>query len=174
MTAKKRSTYKKSASDLKKPPRLKRTLKRDPVFREINSDDLRYLWVTYKLGELKLPEGLEPNEFNETVLTILNQNYDYAWAFIKKGKPIGFLFGSIAHGMTFLSDAVWIKASPRNKIENIVNICNILRKVMKFIFICSEKDKDFYVHIAKHGIIRRVGHINDISDHPMIQFESRI
>lgn len=173
MTAKKHSTSKKSASDLKKPPKLKRTLKRDPVFREINADDLRYLWVTYKLGELKLPEGLEPKEFNETVLSVLEQNYDYGWAFVKKGKPIGFLFGSIAHGMTFLSDAVWIKATPRNKLESIVNICNTLRKGMKFIFICDQKDKDFYVHVAKHGIIRRVGHINDISDQPMIQFESK-
>ena len=173
MTAKNRSISKKSASGLKKPPKLKRTLRRSPVFREIDSNDLRYLWVAYKLGELKLPEGLEPKEFDETVLTILDTNYDYGWALLEKGKPIGFLFGSIAGGITFLSDAVWIKASSRSRIEHIVNIANILRKAMKFIFLCEEKDNHFYVHVAKHGIIRRVGHIHDISDKPMIQFESK-
>lgn len=174
MTAQNTSISKKSASDLKKQPKLKRTLRRNPVFREINSEDLRYLWAAYKLGELKLPENLEPKEFNETVLAILERNYDYGWAFESNGKPVGFLFGSVTQGITFLSDAIWIKATPRNKIENIVNIFNSLRKVMKFIFICDQQNKDFYVHVAKHGIIRRVGQINDISDYPMVQFESRI
>lgn len=163
----------KSASAYTKLPRLSRTLKRKPVFRDFNEDDIKYLWVAYKRGDVKFPKDLTPPQFDQLVIDTLDNQYEFGWAFLHDEKPVGFVFGSVSGPFVLLRDVTWLPtASPRNKMEHIVNLANVLRKSMKLIFTSTEKDKDFYTHVARHGITRRVGHINDLGE-TLALWESR-
>lgn len=160
-------------SDSGRLPRLNRTLKRNPQVRDLTGDDLKYLWVAYKQGSLPLQEGLTPQEFDDAAIDALLSIYNFGWTFLKDNKPIGFTFASSVGPFLFLGDAIWLpNASPRNKIEHATNLLNILRKETKAMFTCEQKDNDYYLHIARHGIIRRVGHITGM-DKPMILWESK-
>lgn len=117
------------------------------------------------MGLTAFPEGLDAKEFDNHLDNIVDMEYDFGWTLIDK-KPIGFVFGSVAGPLVLLRDTTWMPtASPRNKIEHIVHLLNDLRKQMKIIFYSTEKDKDYYVHVAKHGITRRVGKLEDMGEH---------
>lgn len=166
-------TSKKSDSDYKKRPRLSRTLKRRPKYRDFIEDDLKYLWVAYKLGRTGLPENLDPKEFDEYAVNLMLTEFEYGWTFIHNGKPIGFIFGDKAGPMTLLGDVIWLNdVSSRMKLEHIVNFLNDKRKIMKIIFYCTDEWKQFYLHIARHGITKRIGRINDMTE-PLTLWETR-
>lgn len=164
-----RLIYRKSDSGSKKVPKLSRTLKRRPVFKDFEQSDIKYLWAAYKLGKTALPEGIPATEFENYILQVMGNEYEFGWVF---GNHLGFVFGSVAGPLVLIRDMTWLKASPREKIEHMVNFFNILRKEMKFIFYSTDKDKDFYVHVAKHGIIRRIGQLNDLGE-TLTLWESR-
>ena len=91
-------------------------------------------------------------------------------------RPVGILTGIYAGPMVLLGDASWFPwASDRNKLESMVNIFNELRKQFLGIFYCALSDKKFYEHIARHGIIKRIGHIDGIyKDEPAVEFQLRL
>lgn len=160
-----RSTSRKSPSDLKPPPRLKRTLKRKPVFRDLTGDDIKYVWAAYKKGAIsQIKEGLNPADFKGEVTSYLLNNYHYHWVFEnKKGDPIGLFFGVDCRAFILAGDAIWFPwATSRNKVESMVNFFNEIKNYHYLVGYCDEKDKKFFVHIAKHGIIRRVGTLQGI------------
>lgn len=79
------------------------------------------------------------------------------------------MYFGVDHGVWVLGgDAQWFPwASTREKIEHSVNFFNEIRKLIYMVFYCSYEDKAFYEHIAKHGIIRRVGTLYGFSRSPM-------
>ena len=65
-------------------------------------------------------------------------------------------------------------ASSRNKIECAIHALNELRKEYILLLHSNMNDKEFYVNIAKHGVIRRVGTIYDVyDDGPAALFQTR-
>lgn len=165
MTVQPNSTSKKSDSGYTKLPRLSRTLKRRPVYRDFEEGDLKYLWVAYKKGLMDIKEDLSPKDFDEAMINIVDSEYEFGWTFMEGKTPVGFAFGSVAGPLVLLRDLTWLpNASNRNKIEHIVNLLNDMRKRMKIIFYSKENDKDYYAYIARHGIIRRVGHLHDMGE----------
>lgn len=128
--------------------------------------------MAYKKGLFPLEEGLSPTEFNEQAAEFLLANYDSAW--LLGEKPFGIVYGQAVGPMMMLGDATWFPwASSRNIIEGVTQLVNELRKTAKILLYCSIEDKRFYEHIAKHGILRRVGHIHDIDDGPSVLWESK-
>jgi len=82
----------------------------------------------------------------------------------KKGRmPVGAVFGKYMGPFLLLADAKWLNwATDRNKIESIVDLLNELRKETLVIFYSNMQDKNFYMHVVKHGIARRIGSIDDL------------
>ena len=99
----------------------------------------------------------------------------------KKGLfPVGVIFGVFTKLQTYdgvpeiiLVNAEWFPwASNRNKMECMTKVLTKLRDDYFIKFYSSEKDKDFYVHIMRQGILRRVGHIHGFfKDGDAIEFE---
>lgn len=131
---------------------------------------MKYLWVAYKKGLLPLREGLSAKEFQEEAEAFLLSNYDYGWLI----GEYGLIFGKNAGPMILLGDVIWFPwASNRNILEGIVQLINTLRYEAKVTFFSSMDDKRFYEHVAKHGILRRVGRIHDVGKQPLAFWESK-
>jgi len=88
--------------------------------------------------------------------------------------PIGVLTGKLMGPILWLGDAIWFPwASSRNKYESMVNIFNELRRKYVAVFTCTLDDKKFYEKVARHGVIRRVGTLYDISEEQLAQWQTR-
>jgi len=92
-----------------------------------------------------------------------------------KGRiPIGVLTGKLIGPLMWLGDAIWFPwTSSRNKYESMVNIFNELRRQYVAVFTCTLNDKSFYEKVARHGVIRRVGTLYDLSEEPLAQWQTR-
>ncbi len=93
----------------------------------------------------------------------------------KKGIiPVGMVTGKLTGPMMWLGDVIWFPwASSRNKYESIVNFLNELRRMYVGLFTCTLGDKKFYENIARHGVIRRVGTLYDITEDKLAQWQTR-
>lgn len=159
-----KSTSKKSESASKPSPRRSRTLKRNPIFRDIIDDDLPYLWAAYQKGAFQIKEGLSAKEFTDFFIEFVYSQYAYAWTFEHKGKPIGVLFGKDCGPFILVGDMVWMPwATKRQRVEHVVNFLNEIRKHLYILLTCDEKDLSFYNYIARHGVIRRVGTLHGMN-----------
>lgn len=164
----------KSVSDSKPPPRLNRTLKRDVTVRDFVEDDIKYLWVAYQKGAMAFEKGLSPAQFREVMTDWMVSQYDFAWTIECEGKPVGVVNAINCGLFVLMGDSIWFPwASPRNKIEGFVRLIVTLREQMMLMGYATQKDKNFFVHIAKHGVIRRVGTIHELGEEPLAFFQSR-
>lgn len=163
----------KSASGTRRPPRLFRTLKRKPTFHTIEEDDMKWLYAAYKLGSfsdndlVNLERGMDAVEFDKQLRLLMTTYYDNAWVMesVNEGKRrrVGMLFSVLSGPFHLLGDVTWFPwATDRNKVETIVHFLNESRKENLMMWYCSYEDKRFYDHIARHGIIKRVGKISDL------------
>jgi len=169
-----RSTSKKSAYATNKQPKLSRTLKRKPKIRDLDSSDFKYLWVAYKTGLLDIEENLTPRQFDEKAYDLIMTSYDFGWALTSKdGERYGYLFAETSGPLVLLGDMIWLpNVSDRQKIESGVNAIKELKKSLNLILYCDKKDNDYYLHIARHGVLKRVGHLH-FKEEPSILWESR-
>jgi len=152
-----------SKSPAKKQPRLSITLKRKPTFRPYVEEDIKYFWASEK----QKGNATDPKNYAEQIKNTLFAYYDVGFtmeAITQKGKmPVGAVFGKYMGPFLLLADARWLNwATDRNKLESIVNLLNELRKDTLVLFYSTMDDKDFYVHIARHGIAKRIGTIDDL------------
>jgi hypothetical protein len=177
-TDKKTSPSRKSVSVSNSRHRLKKTLKRKPEFHPIEDGDLKYLWAAYKLGSFGEPEDITQDEFRYRTGEMLNLT-DITYTLVaktSKGKiPVG-LFSTRYNGpLLFMVGVKWFKwASLRNKIETMTHILNELRKEYIVLMFPDFDKKKFYELIAKHGVIRRIGTLNDLYENgPSPVFHTR-
>jgi len=125
---------------------------------------MKYLWAAHKTDE---DNPLDPKEFKEKYLQGFQSHYDTAWVvegMTKKGLiPVGIFYGLSAGVFIHMGDVTWFPwASSRNKIETMVNFFDKIRHNSLLLFYSSQADKDFYVHIARYGVIRRIGNIHGL------------
>jgi len=141
-------------------------------------EDYKWAWAAYKLGAF----GPIPQADTETFTQQLDEYlalHDIAFivsAKTKKGHiPVGLVVGKYMGPILYLGDTTWFPwASPRNKMETITHLLNDLRRQYIVMFFCHITDKDFYVNIAKTGVIRRVGTIHDLmADCPAPLFQTK-
>jgi hypothetical protein len=126
------------------------------------NDDVKYLYASHKM------EGFdtEPLEFQEAMLDFIYESFDDAWVLEAKSKkgnvPVGVVFSIMSGPVQILGEMTWFTwASKRNKVEAAAHFLNIKRQDATFLMYCDDKDKDFYIHLARHGLIRRIGKIED-------------
>lgn len=141
-------------------------------------DDRKYAYAAYKLGAFGPDRKADSDGFTKQLedYLILHDVAFIVEAPTNKGRiPVGMIVGKYMGPTLYLGDTTWFPwASDRNKIETITNLLNELRRHYIVMFFCNMRDKEFYVNIAKHGVIRRVGTIYDLlSDGPAPLFQTR-
>lgn len=115
---------------------------------------------------------MSASEYRDQVIASLTNTYHHAWV-MEVGKPVGVAFGVNAGPMVLFGDVQWFPwATSRNKLESMTNILHRLRKQQKIILYCDKAHHEFYVHLARTGILRRVGHLH-FDNEPSILFESK-
>lgn len=151
--------------------RLSRTLKRFVEYRPMDDEHMRYVYAAYKKGALdELLEpfteyDMTPPEFREAFLEHAVMYYDDMWVFYANSlrgeyEPVGFVGTSRTkvRQPVFIVNAIWFPwASARNRIESMVNWLNDRRREDIVTEYAQMKDKKFFEHICRHGIMRRVG-----------------
>jgi len=144
----------------------------------MTADDRKYVWAAYKLGTFGPDISADTKVFTKQLNEFLAlHNIEYIVESVTpKGRiPVGMIGGKFMGPILYLGDMTWFPwASDRNKMECMTNILNELRKHYIVMFYCSMDDKNFYINIAKHGVIRRVGTIYDLLvSGPSPLFQSR-
>ena len=173
------SRFKKSDSASTRQPRLSRTLKRPVSFRDLHEDDGKYFWLLYKLGKLEIFEKeLNVNDFRQTLWNYIFKIYDFVWVLeaktLKGYQPAGFVFGKILGPINEIGDMLWMPwATERNKLESSVNFLNDMRKTTTLVWQCEAQDREFFTHVCRYGIARRVGTLI-LPDKQLMEFQTRI
>ena len=150
-------------------------MRRDVGFRDFADQDIKYLWAAEKYNG----HEINPEEFKEAIYERFNESYDFAWtieANTKNGyRPIGVIFGLHSGPFILLGDMTWFPwSSKRNIIEGTTNFINAMKKDFLLLGYTNLKDKKFFEHIARHGILKRVGTIDGLyKDEPAALFQSR-
>ena len=159
-------------------PKITRTLRRGGHVEEINADHMKWLFAAYRKGAFDwFPEGLDPKGFDEKFFSEF-ETHGGVILFDAKDQP----FGYVAVAMHPQSPRIiephvfWFPwASVRNKIEGAVRFISEAGKQYKVMIYTSLEDKELYVHVARHGLLRRVGTVHDYfhENQKLAVFESK-
>ena len=157
----------KSDSDSVRPAnkwRLRKTLRRrNTDLRQIEPDDMRYLWAAYKLGKLSglaLPEGMSADEFAGSADQKLSQHCQMGWTMLADDKVVGFVFGAHSPFNAFIEIllVIWMPwASKRTIIESTIGFISHMRNKHNFMGCATPENKRLYEVAAMHGLVCRIG-----------------
>lgn len=149
--------------------RLKKTLARRTQVRSIESDDLKYLWASYKKGALAsmgsaFADGeMTPDQFKEAFDNAA-QHYSEGWIILTETKkgfiPAGVVLGKMDTLLPFMivGGIAWFPwATSRNVLEGTVAFFDAVRRQMPCIGFAIDDHKRLYEICCMHGIMRRVG-----------------
>lgn len=143
--------------------KLSRALRRNCSFRDVVTDDLKYLWAAYKKGafpEHIFPQGMEVVEFNALVHSLIS-NISMVYMLERDGKPMGLVTANLVPPNRMEPHVDWFPwATNRNKLECAIKFLNEMRKRGILLIVWSKKDATpFFTHIAKYGILHRIGKV---------------
>lgn len=155
----------KSASVSKPPrsqPKLRRILRRGVSARVPLDEDLGYVYAAYVKGAMPerfgIPSGLKPREF-DAALSLLLEQVEHFWI-MAGARPFGFALGVNFGAFILPGDFTWFPwASDRNRLEGIVALMMEINKSGVGLFWTNHEEKHLWTHVAKYGVIRRVGTI---------------
>lgn len=140
----------------------KRVLRRDPTFRPIEETDLiGCVYVAYRAGAFKEEEGLTEQEFADRYVNdVLKWDEIYVLEALRPDghvRPVGLMVVGISdHRM--IPHVQWFPwASKRNKIETVLKFLNEMRKKWGVLVVADPDSVNFFNHICKTGILRRIG-----------------
>jgi hypothetical protein len=122
---------------------------------------------------------LLPDVFKKQITDTLLSECEFGWvseAIVNGDKRPVCVYFAHAFGPFILMDGIfWLPwASKRNKIETAVQFLNSMRKHCVILITALKSDIPFYEHIAKHGVLRRVGTLYGVyKDEPCALFQTR-
>lgn len=166
MKRKKTSKSGKSASGSTRTTRkylLSRLFKNDEItIRLLLEDDLKWLWASYKKGGFDniIKNGLDRDAFVSQITTIFSM-LSTSYGIIDNDRMIGIVpvlnkrFDSEVYQEVDISWFPW--ATPRQKITGAARVIIELRKKAPILVYVKGKYNKFVTHVAKYGIMRRVG-----------------
>lgn len=156
-----------SNSKKRKPSLIRtRTLRRGCNFRPYEDSDLRWFWAAYQKGAFDgfFDDDMDQETFTASILTVIAELIERGNDFvvfdaeISRGtSPVGIVtVGYIDHAAW--PHVAWFPwASMRNKVECSVLFLKELKKEVMPLIAADEKDVPFFSHLARYGLLRRVG-----------------
>lgn len=106
--------------------------------------------------------------------------YTYVWVLCApcdgESRPVGLGLGHDIAGYSVagVGRFAWFPwATGRRRIEASVALFNAVRRQAVVMVPCPQKDVPFFTHLAKYGVLRRVGTIHDVDDEPVALFQTR-
>ena len=124
-----------------------------------------------------MPKGMKPREFKEQTLSLI-EAVDLAYTLIAptgRGEiPIGLMLCALS-GHRLQPHVLWFEwASPRNRIESVVNFINEMRRMWNIGIAAEETYWPFFNHVCRHGILQRIGKWFDYyADGDALLYQSR-
>ena len=146
---------------------------------------MRWCFAACRLGALPvignhLPERATPHEFHEAFIDWYS-SHDYAWMLHApcgdEQRPVGLALGRDmpvgypAIGVVGIEWFPW--ATPRRRLEAAVALFNTVRREAPLMIPCEHQDVRFFTHLARYGILRRVGTVHDVRKEPVALFQTR-
>lgn len=157
----------------------------------MESEDVRYVFAGYRKGALAsmgaaFADGrMQAAEFKAAFETEVLNTYDAAWTLFAETalgyRPVGFVLGhwpmkNVDHApFMIVGDMVWFPwASARNRIAAAVNFFNVMRDEVPMMDYARLKDREFFLVICRHGIMRQVGTSQNVyPGQPAAVYETR-
>lgn len=107
-----------------------------------------------------MPEGMKPTEFKTRTLDLI-ESVDLAYTLLAptdRGEiPVGLMICAV-NGHRLQPHVLWFAwASPRNRLESVVNFINEMRKIWNIGISVEAGDWEFFTHVCRHGILERIG-----------------
>ncbi len=143
-----------------KPFLRSRTLRRNPTYRALQPDDVKWMYAAYRQGGMRdiLPFTLETDqiaEFIEGVLALATGNVVLEAR--NATGPVGIIrLNENGHRLEILpSFFPW--ATPRNVVESLVKFLHDVRRDYAVLWTVAPPDKRLAEVMAAYGVIRRVG-----------------
>lgn len=149
-------------------------------------DDLKFAYAAWRLAGLDMlyfdPDAdMAGPEWVEYTAEFLANHYDRAYTLFAKTKegkrPAGIV---LMHqpdkraAVLWMADVLWFPwATPRNKLESIVNFMNIMRKDWLVMEFAVPDEAAFFDHVCRYGVMRRAGTIFDLYTVPAAVFQTR-
>lgn len=140
-------------------------------------DQMPYLWAAYRMGVWKdtFKDDLTKDEFTLAVSDLSEMTNILAIIAPNGGKqtPVGVIIAG--EGVRYIEPHVdWFPwATDRNKLEGIIRGILTLREIKPLFIWCDERDIDFYAHVSKYGILRRVGTFNGDKKYSIFQSKEK-
>ena len=129
---------------------------RDVKLSELNVDHMKYLWAAYRMGVWNhlLEEDLTKEQFSLLIVELAETS---RLMIIENKKPLG-LVSVREDGRVVEPHIDWFPwSTDRNKLEGAIRITLDLREIKPVLVWVTDETKQFFTHIAKYGIMRRVG-----------------
>lgn len=149
-------------------------MKRKITYRALQESDFRWLWAAYGKGAfLDVPRGLDLDQFVAAAYDRLNRFSEQF--LVETDRPIGLIL-TLTDGYRFEPHAEWFPwASQRNRMTGALTFLNRERKDRLGVIYMDMSGKTFLEHLAKYGVLRRVGTVFDFfePDSNAVLFQTR-
>lgn len=131
--------------------------------------DLAYAYAAYKQGAFPgMPEGLRPRGFDlkfYEAAAFVEEIYTLTARHDGGRRPVGLILARIAEEPDMAPriepHLLWFPwATPRNKLETSVKWLAEMRLKYLVLIMTPLKDKIFFTHLCRHGVLRVIGKIH--------------
>lgn len=149
--------------------------------RGLTENDLCYVWAAYvkePMEQLPIPRDLGAREFSEALLDHIETNFNGGWIIegeTREGKrPYGLILAWVRGRVIQVGDMIWFPwATSRGIYEGVVKFMDDMRGEFVVLDFAKVGDKKFFERVARHGVMRKVGHLHSIyPNEPAVLFET--
>ena len=141
-----------------------------------------YLWAAYRMGTFgNFQVGLDRNEFRELIFGTIHGLFKVggdAFALLaKRGDGTEAVMGVVTvmpHQLQMWPHVNWFPWSTlRNRIECALRFLLETKERCNLIIVASPKDVDFFLHLCRYGVVRRIGTGRGwLGEHNVVLFET--
>lgn len=140
------------------------------MIKPLEEEHMKYLWASYrKRAWEEIPEGLTQDQLREFVSVLCSRSNLMVIEAPNKYPIVGII--SCREDRFYLEPHVdWMPwATDRNKLEGTARAVLFLREIKPLLIWSKESTKEFFTHVCKYGILKRIGTFNGSEQFALFQ-----